>query len=189
MKLIYLLSTLITILFLSSCTTKEAKQEAQEETTQEAQDKKKEETKGWKKEPEQLGRIAFEILKNISTESRQEYLSHFASIEDIRELGRNEAITTDQKFRNKMTSITKEEWEKEMLKDYNQTKERAATLLINWQEIDYLDFVYEIENKEGIEALKGKLYFKSNNKSYNVEILTIWNGKEYLILRLWDLSK
>lgn len=165
MKFIYLLSTLTTILFLSSCVEEK------------------------KNEPEQIGRNTFEILKNISIKSKQQYIEHFPSVEDIRELAKNETLVTDQKTRNEMTSMPKEEWIELILKDYNQTKEKAATLGINWQEITYLDYVYEIEEKKGLKGVKGKLYFKSNEKSYHIEVNSIWNGTEYMIIRIKDLSE
>ncbi len=186
MKVIYLLTILLLTVFLSSCTTENAKQEAQHQTRGDIREEK--EVQGATKEPEQIGRIVFDILKNLSTESKQEYAKHFASIEDIRKLGRNETVITDQKFRNKMTSLPKEEWEQAILKNYNRTKEKAASLGISWQEITYLDFVYEIETKESIKALEGKLYFKSNDKSYNIKVGSIWNGTEYLIFQIGDLS-
>lgn len=165
MKITYLFSVLLFSFFLSSCVEEK------------------------KNEPEQIGRNVFEILKNISSESKQQYLEHFPSIEDIRILAKNENLITNQKTRNEMTSMPKEKWLEVILKDYNQTKEKAATLGINWQEITYLDYVYEIEEKKGFKGSKGKLYFKSNEKSYNIEVNSIWNGTEYMIVRIRDLSE
>jgi hypothetical protein len=42
------------------------------------------------KEPEQIGKQVFEILRNLSTKSKTDYVKNFLSIEEIRELGKNE---------------------------------------------------------------------------------------------------
>jgi len=139
-------------------------------------------------EPEQIGKQVFEILKNISTDSRENYLKSFLSVEEIRALGKSEDAFIDESLRNEMTSLLKEEWMSRMDSDYNRIKEKAARAGINWKEIKYLDFVYEIETEKGIKGCTGKLYFGFNDKSYNIETTSLWNGTEYRLMRITDLS-
>ncbi len=140
-------------------------------------------------EPEQIGKKVFEILKTISTNSKQDYIDNFLSIEEIRELGKNEEVVKAESTRNKMTSMLKEKWIDRITGDYNHVKKKGASSGIVWQEIKYLDFVYEIKEEEGLKGTEGELYFKHNDDTYRIEISAIWNGNEYQITEIEDLFK
>ena len=112
------------------------------------------------REPEQIGKQVFEILKNISSNSKDNYISNFLSIEEIRELGKNEEVVKDADTRNEMTSMLKEKWISQIEKDYNRIKEKGGKSGVNWNEIQYLDFVYELKDKDGMKVCEGELYFK-----------------------------
>ncbi len=140
-------------------------------------------------EPEQIGKDVFEILKTISTSGKQDYIDNFLSIEEIRELGKNEEVVKEESTRNEMTLMLKEKWIDTITIDYNQIKEKGASSGIVWQDIKYLDFVYEIKDKDGLKVAGGELYFKYNEETYKVEISAIWNGKEYRIIEIEDLYK
>lgn len=86
-----------------------------------------------------------------------------------------------------MTSMLEEEWINRIMDDYNQIKNNGASSGIIWQDILYLDFVYEMKDKEGLKAVEGRLYFKYNDKTYKVDISAIWDGKEYRIIEIEDL--
>lgn len=51
-------------------------------------------------EPEQIGQKVFEILKSISVKGKQEYIDNFQSIDEIRELGKNEEVVKDEGTRH-----------------------------------------------------------------------------------------
>lgn len=138
------------------------------------------------KEPEQIGHQVFEMLKSINTVYKEEYYKSFFSVEEARELGKNEDFLTDENLRNEMTSLKKEDWISRMDTDYNRIKEKAAKSGINWSEIKYLDFVYEIENERGMKGCQGELYFGFNKESYKVETTSLWNGMEYRLIRVTD---
>ena len=138
-------------------------------------------------EPEQIGKKVFEILKTISKNGKQDYIDNFLSIEEIRELGKNEEVVKEERIRNEFTSLLKEKWIGRITRDYNQIKEKGASSGIVWQDIEYLDFVYEIIDKGGIKGTEGELYFKYNEKTYKVDISAIWNGEAYRITVIEDL--
>ncbi len=139
------------------------------------------------KEPKQIGKQVFGILKNISSSSKDNYISNFLSIEEIRELGKNEEVVKDADTRNELTSMLKEKYISSIEKDYNRIKEKGGKSGINWNEIQYLDFVYEIKDKKGIKGCEGELYFKFNDKSFKIEVETIFNGTEYRLVEIEDL--
>jgi hypothetical protein len=136
-------------------------------------------------EPEQIGKQVFEILKNISTDSKESYISKYISIEEIRALGKNEEVVKDEGKRNFMTSMLKEKWISSIERDYNRIKENSG---INWKNIEYLDFVYELKDKEGMKVCEGELYFKFNEKSFKIETSSLWNGKEYKLVEVEHLN-
>ena len=136
------------------------------------------------KEPEQIGKQVFEILKSLSTKSKADYVSNFLSIEEVRELGKNEKVVTEEKTRNELTSMLKGQWVGRIEGYYNDIKEKGGEYGINWQEIEYLDFVYEIETDDGVKGCKGSLYFKYNDKPYKIKVTSIFNGKEYKLVKI-----
>ncbi|MEO0899246.1 MAG: hypothetical protein AAFY71_22735 [Bacteroidota bacterium] len=140
-------------------------------------------------EPEQIGPQVFKILKTISINGKKDYIDNFLSIEEIRELGKNEEVVKDESTRNEMTSMLKEKWIKQITRDYNQIKEEGAGSGIVWQDIEYLDFIYTIKKKQGVKGAEGELYFKYSEDVYKVETSALWNGKEYRITEIEDLSK
>jgi hypothetical protein len=137
-----------------------------------------------KKDPEKIGNEAFEIVHNISTDTQSDFLNYFISLEEYRELGKNESLITDEQERNQLTSLTKEEYEKHHYGMYNNIKENGAEYGIEWKEITYLDFVYEIENKNGLKKGLGKLYFKYGSDSYRIKVYFVFDGKEYRISKI-----
>ncbi len=139
------------------------------------------------KDPEMIGRQVFKILQNISDGTRQEYIDQYLSIEEIRELGKNPDIITDESTRNEMTSMLREKWIDGIKNEYNEIKEDGGEAAINWQEIEYLDFVFEITEEDGIQFCEGELYFKLNNRSFNIAITSLYNGKEYKLITIEDL--
>ena len=144
-------------------------------------------------EPEQIGKHVFGIMKTNSTIGKQSYIDNFISIEEIRELGKNyegeEEFLIDEDTRNELTSMLKEEWIRRIEKDYNRIKEEGARSGIIWQDIEYLDFIYQIANEDGLETNEGELYFIYDGETYKVETGSIWNGKEYLIVGIQGLDK
>ena len=88
-----------------------------------------------------------------------------------------------------MTSVLKEEWVNELERNYNKVKERAAKYGIIWNDIQYLDYVYEINEKRGIKTCEGKLYFKYKDDSFKIRTSSIFNGHEYKLIEIRSLQK
>lgn len=138
-------------------------------------------------EPEHVGNKVFGVLESISIKSKKEYLKNFLSIEKLRELAKNEKIVTEEKARNRLTSITKTEWEDRIFDDYNNFKENGIAYEINWKNIEYLDFIYETKDFDGIKTLEGYIYFKHLDNSFRISIIAFWIGAEYKIVEIDDL--
>lgn len=141
------------------------------------------------KEPEQIGKKVFEILKNISIDSKEVFISKFISIDEIRELGTNEKVVKDEETRIQFTSISKEYWINMKESEYNMLKETALKSGVNLKNIEYLDFIYELKHESGVEVCKGELYFTFNDKMFRLKIDSLWNGKEYKLIKFFDLDQ
>ena len=132
------------------------------------------------KKPEQIGEKAFYMLKNINSNSKQNYINNFISIKEIHLLAKNEKVVKEEEEREQMYSLTNEEWMKNCEKNYKKIKEKGVRLKINWQKIQYIDFLYE--NKIGL--FEGALIFKCNDNSYIARINAIYDSKEYKLVEI-----
>ena len=141
------------------------------------------------KEPEQIGKQVFEILKKMNTDNKQLYINNFITIEEIRELAKKEKVITDESTRNEMSSIRKEEWLEEIEWSYNAIKKEAIEYGISWQNIEYLDFVYEIDTSDGMKICEGELFIKYNNNIYKFETISIFDGNEYKLIEIDGVYK
>lgn len=136
------------------------------------------------KEPKEIGRQVFAMLKKLKSSSKEDYIANFISIEEIRKLGENEKLVKNADMRNEMTSMSKEKWTRNLEGDYNRTKEKGLALGINWGKIQYSDFIYELIEKDGLKGSEGKLYFKANEKLFAIETASIFNGKAYQLVEV-----
>ena len=139
------------------------------------------------KEPDQIGHVVFEMLKKLSTGSKQEFVQDFLSVEEMRKMAKDKELVKNEGIRNKITSTLKEEWNVNIEKLYNSLKEDGAAYGIEWNDIKYLDYIYKIEQNDGLNTCEGKLYFKYNDKSYNVKTGSIFDGNEYKLVEIDQL--
>lgn len=137
------------------------------------------------KDPEQIGEKVFEVLKDLSTKSKSEYLDNFISINDLKIIGNNIRAINDEKSRNQFDSYSK----KEIEKSYWLIKAKGGKEGINWQEIKYLDSIYKISSENGLKKCGGILFFKHGDQSYRVLFMTLFDGTEYKLAFIVDLEK
>jgi hypothetical protein len=135
-------------------------------------------------EPEDIGMYAFELLKTLSQTSKSDYVNNFLTIEELRELAKNEEVVTDPYILNEFTSMLKQEWVEDIEDDYGDLKQDGGEYGIKWAEIEYLDFVYEMNNEGGIKFCEGELFFEFKEDLYSVELAAIFDGTEYKLVEL-----
>ena len=136
--------------------------------------------------PEKMAPKILSILKEIQVTGQEEYLTHFIHIDELRTYINND-ISIDQNIKNRITSITKDEYYTEIKENYYELKESAIDYGIVCKDIEYLDFIYEVEEEGGLQGVEGVLYFKYQENKYEVEITLIKIGNEYGLFRLEDL--
>jgi len=125
-------------------------------------------------DPEQTGMHFFEILKKISTSTKQEYLSNFMSFEGVSKV-RGET----QNDNYNRTPLTKEDWLEKHQKSYNQIKRVGGKAGVNWQQIEFLDFTYEEISRDGATGLKTEVYFKYKDKTFSIKVVYVFINNEY----------
>ena len=165
------------------------------------------------KDPEDIGKYVFELLKKINKTTKVEYLDKFIAPIEIIEIyaggdidsiknviieeermdlveweeGLTEAL---EKIRNKRNKIIE--------KDFNYLKGDAGKLGIVWEEIKYLDYTYEIKTENYIygERLSdkkvpkicvSKLYLKYKDIPFYVEIESLYVNNNYELYEIRGL--
>lgn len=141
------------------------------------------------KEPDQIGKYAFDILKSMQDITKEDYINHFVSVEDLREYVKRNEDKIEDKIKNKMTSLTKEEVASEIGEDFNRLKKKAIESGIIWKDIEYQDYTYKLEKEGSLEGTIGDLYFKYNAETYRVKISTILLEHGYALVEVKRLKK
>ncbi len=137
--------------------------------------------------PEKIGTQVFSIIKEMQTTTKDGYLGSFLQIEELRELVNNKEFKIDGEIKNEIRLLTREEYYSSIKKEYNIIKGRAVGYGIEVAKITYLDFVYKTRQKGGLTVYEGILYFKYNDKIYQIESTSIDIGKKLGLTGIKDL--
>ena len=137
-------------------------------------------------EPDKIGRQAFDILKNFDSNGRQGFEKNFPTIHDLRDLGRNDKVTTDIEIRNDLTSTPENEWLEQISDSFNDIKKVGNKNNINWRNIKFSDFLYKVMYEDRIKYVEGELAIKHGGKEFKFETYSIWDGSKYMLLQISD---
>ncbi len=140
------------------------------------------------KNPEQIGKQVFKILKNFDM-GKECFIENFISIEEIHQLATNTEVVKQEGTRKDMAAMVKKNWIGRLANKYERIEKNGKKHKIDWQTIEYSDFIYKIKNDEGIRGCKGELYFKSQGQSYEIQVSSIYNGKEYKLVKIERIKK
>ena len=128
-------------------------------------------------EPEEIGTVTFDILTELKSINKDEFISYFASAETLNELADN--MCSDDSWKELLKSLTPERCKEEYGSDLNELKEAGIKNNITWSDIEFLDFIYEKEEKACVSDIVGKVYFKHNGKTYTVVAGAVYIGDRY----------
>lgn len=120
--------------------------------------------------PEELGRQVFYMLTNISDDTKEDFSKSYVSLEELHILAKSDSVPLHPwiisvKF---FPSITDEQWLSEIDEDYNEIKKVGIKNNFEWNNIKYVDFIYEKANRQNFNCYSGTLYFKYKNQTYSV---------------------
>lgn len=135
--------------------------------------------------PEEIGHHVFNILKELDGKGKEVFAKNFMTIEEVRDLGRNTKVVPELLLRNELTSLEKDEWVDNISNSERVIRKMAIDNEINWKKIEYSDFIYKIKHEESAAMyVEGVLTFVHDDKEYKLDTHSMWNGKEYLLVKI-----
>ena len=135
--------------------------------------------------PEEIGQHAFKVLKDFDAKKQKDFDKNFMTIEELRDLSINRKVIPDLLIRNTLTSIEKDEWADHITKSYSAIKNMGEDNAINWKKIEYSDFTYKVDYEEEVPMnIEGELIFMYKEEKYKLYTFSMWNGKEYLLVKM-----
>lgn len=137
--------------------------------------------------PEKLGNEVILLLKKSNTISDKEYFSEFISLNELNSFWKKTVI--NEKDREQISSITQDMWKQKIINDFIKIKEKGLKYNIDWENIELIDFIYEIKEKNEVKGLNGKLIFTSNDMKYKIQTTFIQIDDEYKLYEIKDLRK
>ncbi|MBC6368019.1 hypothetical protein [Algoriphagus sp. AK58] len=139
------------------------------------------------KDPEDVGKKTFNLLKKLNHIQIQEYINEFISLEQIRSLAKNNELITSEKGRNRLSSLLKDEFEEEIIRNFDYLTETGVAHEIIWKNIEFRDYVYEIEENDGLKLYNGKVFINHLGEVYFINVASIWVGDQFEIVEIRDL--
>ena len=141
------------------------------------------------KTPEGIGKATFKVIQNLQSNSLDRYLASFMSIEEIRQMAEDTTLVTTQKMRDEMTKMPSNKLKELRVREYKLMLKTAKEDNIDWSKITYEKFTFDEKVEDGVRAIKGELYFKSDHTIYAIQSFSINNGTRFKLIGLKDLNK
>ncbi|MFK7747024.1 MAG: hypothetical protein AB8B65_01405 [Kordia sp.] len=136
-----------------------------------------------------MGRYAFDILKNLDNLSSDEFINTLCTAEEIKAFGKRNAETLDPKAKKGIDDIKKESHEERVGRDYDRLKKGAEKNKISWSAIEYDSYDFEERDQDGIKFVQGKLSIKHKDETYIVGINYALMEGTYMLIRASRLNK
>lgn len=122
-----------------------------------------------------IGKYTFELLQKLDTISSADFEKNFITLEELREFAKD--TTIQGTFRNAITTVTKEIHQERILQSYEMLKESGKRQQINWQNITYDEYVFQLRLDSGVTFQDGYLLFTHDSKKYITKLVS-FNYKE-----------
>ncbi|QHI34767.1 hypothetical protein IMCC3317_01110 [Kordia antarctica] len=138
---------------------------------------------------EPIGKHTFELLQKLDTISSADFGNYFISLEELREFVKD--TTIEENFRNAMTKMSKEKYKKGLLQSYEMLKESGERQQINWANITYEEYAFQLRLDNGVTFNDGYLLFTHNAKKYMAKVVSFeYEEKQRLfILSNFELAQ
>lgn len=139
-------------------------------------------------EPKDIGPQVMDILEDMNDLTRAEFAERFITWSTLQDIANDKKLVTDEEQRRSLRRTTK----KEMKVRYNfmhmRLKSRAKRYGINWDKIKFVSFDHEIEERGGAKFCYGELTFKYRSKKFHVRTSSVYDGSDYVLASITDLS-
>jgi hypothetical protein len=141
------------------------------------------------KKAEDMGKYAFDVLKKFDNTSKKEYLKTIFTFEEVKEFGKTHADEIGEKGLKEIASLTAEDYNGRMERDFNSIKEKTEKHSIVWNDIEYSEYTYEAKKEDNIQGTRGEIVFKHNDNTYSVRVSALLVDDTYTLIRLSRLNQ
>lgn len=149
----------------------------------------KSETKVTYANPEEIGKAVFATINMSNKISLDAFKKIIISYSDIKELVKDKKAPIGEFLRNDFNSITLENYEKVISKDFRDIKSAGEKFNIDWRKITFVKHTSRIQEIDEGRLQLGETYFKNrDNKIYFVKSAAIYNGKNYQIIKIAEIE-
>ncbi len=138
--------------------------------------------------PDDMGKYAFDMLKEFDNATKNSYINSIFTIEEIKDFGERNAETLAPKAKEDIDRLEKHEYDDRMGRDYNRTKDRAKEAGISWNAIEYAGYEFKELDEEGLKGIRGTLSFTHNDKTYTTKIVGVLIEGTYKLVRIYSLN-
>lgn len=126
-----------------------------------------------------VGKHTFELLQNMETISQEEFNKYFISLEELREFVKDTVVA--ETFRNAIMKVSPETHNTRLELSYQMIKETGETYAIDWNAIEFKEYMYQTKLHEGFDFHNGYVVFTHNKKEYVANIISLmYDGKQRL---------
>ena len=134
-------------------------------------------------EPSEIGKHVIKILKDIPGNSLDKFQESIMNFEEFQRIAKEHGS-------NETLSLTKEDFNSQILTVYNKIKQDAIEEGISLDNITYSDFTYDfIEGMDDREIVNGNIYFKYNNNTYKFDCQAVKIDNQFIITQIARLRK
>lgn len=139
--------------------------------------------------PEDMGTYAFNMLKKLDDMSKDDYIKTIFTVEEVKEFGKKNADKISERGKKEIASLTAEDYNARMERDFNSIIEDGKEYGIVWKNIQYSDYTFEAKEEDNIAGTKGKVLFKHNDTTYAVGVSALIVDAGYRLIRLSRLTE
>ncbi|MCR9173435.1 MAG: hypothetical protein NXI10_13120 [bacterium] len=135
-------------------------------------------------DPEDIADQVMDIIEDMDDMSKEDFRDEFMTFDEFQDLAEDEEVVTEKEARKRIKEMKESDRNEDLDKDFARIVERGSKHKIKWDEIEFVDFEYEVEKDRGMKACGGKVIFKSGSKKYSMSTVSIYDGSGYCLVSL-----
>ncbi len=137
---------------------------------------------------DEIGTYAFNVLTNLESLSENEYINRFYTFEELKSYVLAHPDEFGKEFLENYKVITKKDFNSRLIADYNKLQQEGTTFQIDWSEIEPVNYQYWPRATNGVQSMKGDLFFTHNKKAYKVTVTAFKAGTDFYVTKINDFS-
>jgi len=139
--------------------------------------------------PEDIGKVVFEIIQDFEEMSIKDFEEKVITYQELQDLANNPKARLGEQFKADFKSITPAIYEQTMQNDYAGLKDTSSKHEIDWYKIQFVEFIHEEMEFDGVKGVQGETYFKNtDNKIYFIKSMAFYDGEKYVIVKMAEIQ-